>query len=85
MIGDEVRRSGAGGQVVASLTRKEYGLEIHSKNVMAPDRGKVMRKAFILEVELRQDDGQKERLGWNMGVWFNMRDEGLDLGESSRK
>lgn len=33
MIGDEVRRRGGGGQVAASLTRKEYGLEIDSKNV----------------------------------------------------
>lgn len=52
---------------------------------MASDLGKVIRKAFILEAELGQDEGQKERLGWNMGMWFNMRDEGLDLRESSGK
>lgn len=33
MIGDEVRRGGGGGRVAASLTRKECGLEIESKNV----------------------------------------------------
>lgn len=52
---------------------------------VASDLGKVMRKAFILEAELGQDEGQKERLRRNMGAWFNMRDEALDLGGSSGK